>query len=34
MLLGNVATSAYMLLELFKLKEGDTLETLLTRRHG
>ena len=21
-------------LELFKLKEGDTLETLLTRRHG
>ena len=34
MLLGNVATSAYMLLELFKLKEGDTLETLLTRRKG
>ena len=34
MLLGNVATSAYMLLELFKLKEGDTLQTLLTRRNG
>ena len=34
MLLGNLATSAYMLLELFKLKEGDTLETLLTRRNG
>jgi hypothetical protein len=34
MLLGNVATAAYMLLELFKLKEGDTLETLLTRRNG
>ena len=34
MLLGNVATSVYMLLELFKLKEGDTLETLLTRRNG
>ena len=34
MLLGNLATSAYMLLELFKLKEGDTLQTLLTRRNG
>lgn len=34
MLLGNLATSAYMLLQLFKLKEGDTLETLLTRRNG
>ena len=34
MLLGNVATAAYMLLELFKLKEGDTLETFLTRRNG
>lgn len=34
MLLGNVAISAYMLLELFKLQEQDTFETLLTRRHG
>ena len=34
MLLGNLATSAYMLLELFKLKEGDTMKTLLTRRNG
>ena len=34
MLLGNVAISAYMLLELSKLKVGDTLETLLTRRNG
>ena len=34
MLLGNVATSAYMLLELSKLKAGDTLEILLTRRNG
>ena len=34
MLLGNLATSAYVLLELFKLKEGDTLQTLLTRRNG
>ena len=34
MLLGNVATSVYMLLELSKLKAGDTLETLLTRRNG
>lgn len=34
MLLGNLATSAYMLLQLFKLKEGDTLETLLSRRNG
>ena len=34
MLLGNLAISAYMLLELSKLKAGDTLETLLTRRHG
>lgn len=34
MLLGNLAISAYMLLELSKLKVGDTLETLLTRRNG
>jgi len=34
MLLGNLATSAYMLLELSKLKGGDTLGTLLTRRNG
>ena len=34
MLLGNVAISIYMLLELSKLKGGDTLETLLTRRNG
>ena len=34
MLLGNFAISAYMLLELYKLQVGDTLETLLTRRNG
>jgi len=34
MLLGNLAISAYMLLELYKLQVGDTLETLLTRRNG
>lgn len=34
MLLGNVAISVYMLLELSKLKVGDTVETLLTRRNG
>jgi predicted permease len=34
MLLGNLAISVYMLLELSKLKAGDTLETLLTRRNG
>ena len=34
MLLGNFAMSAYMLLELYKLQVGDTLETLLTRRNG
>lgn len=34
MLLGNLATSAYMLLELYKLQVGDTLGTLLTRRNG
>ena len=34
MLLGNLAISAYMLLELFKLREGDNFETLLTRRNG
>ena len=34
MLLGNLAIPAYMLLELYKLQVGDTLETLLTRRNG
>ena len=34
MLLGNLAISAYMLLEFFKLREGDNFETLLTRRNG
>jgi predicted permease len=34
MLLGNLAISAYMLLELYKLQAGDNLETLLTRRNG
>ncbi len=34
MLLGNMATCAYILLELFKLQKGDSFETLLTRRNG
>ena len=34
MLLGNLAISGYMLLELFKLQEQDNFETLLTRRNG
>ena len=34
MLLGNLAIPAYMLLELYKLQAGDTIETLLTRRNG
>ena len=34
MLLGNVAISTYILLELFKLQEKDSFETLLTRRNG
>ena len=34
MLLGNLAIPAYMLLELYRLQVGDTLETLLTRRNG
>ena len=34
MLLGNLAISAYMLLELYKVQVGDTPETLLTRRNG
>jgi hypothetical protein len=34
MLLGNVAISAYILLELFKLHKKDNFETLLTRRNG
>jgi len=34
MLLGNLAISAYMLVELYKLQVGETFETLLTRRNG
>ena len=34
MLLGNLATLTYMLIELYKLQVGDTVETLLTRRNG
>lgn len=34
MLMGNLAISAYILLELFKLQEKDNFETLLTRRNG
>ena len=34
MLLGNLAISSYMLLELYKLKVGETFATLLTRRNG
>ena len=34
MLLGNLAISAYILLELFKLQAEDTFDTLLTRRNG
>ena len=34
MLLGNLAISAYMLIELYKLQVGETFETLLTRRNG
>ena len=34
MLLGTMAIASYILLELFKLKEGDTVEILLTRRNG
>jgi uncharacterized membrane protein (DUF2068 family) len=34
MLLGNLAISAYLLLELFKLREEDNFETLLARRNG
>jgi len=34
MLSGNLAISAYMLLELYKLQAGDTFETLLTKRNG
>ena len=34
MLLGNFAISVYVLLELYKLQVGDTVETLLTRRNG
>jgi len=34
MLLGNLAISAYILLELCKLREGDDFETLLIRRNG
>jgi hypothetical protein len=34
MLLGSLAISAYMLTELYRLRVGDTVETLLTRRNG
>ena len=34
MLMGNLAISAYMLLELYKVQAGDPIETLLTRRNG
>jgi hypothetical protein len=34
MLLGNLAIAAYMVLELYKLQAGDTVETLLTNRNG
>lgn len=34
MLLGNLAISAYMLFELYKLQGNDTFATLLTRRNG
>ena len=34
MLLGNLAMSAYTLLELFKLQKGDNFKTLLIRRNG
>ena len=34
MLLGSLAISAYMLLELYRLQDGDTFGTLLTRRNG
>ena len=34
MLLGNVAISFYVLLELAKLREGEPFDTLLTRRNG
>ena len=33
MLLGNLAISAYMLIELYKLQVGDSFATLLTRRN-
>ena len=34
MLLGNLAISAYVLVELYKLQASDNMETLLTRRNG
>ncbi|UCG13187.1 MAG: DUF1475 family protein [Deltaproteobacteria bacterium] len=34
MLLGNLTIATYMLLELAKLREGDSVKTLLTRRNG
>jgi hypothetical protein len=34
MLLGNLAISTYILLELSKLQAGDTFDILLTRRNG
>jgi hypothetical protein len=34
MALGNIAIAAYMLRELFRLRNEDSWETLLTRRYG
>ena len=34
MLLGNLAISSYVLIELAKLREGEPFDTLLTRRNG
>ena len=32
MILGNIAMSLYMLIQLFKLKDGESFETLLLRK--
>ena len=34
MALGNIAIAAYMLLQLFRLRPGDSMEKLLLRRAG
>ena len=34
MFLGNIAISVYMLRELFRMKDGDTFATLLTRQNS